>query len=347
VVETFGNPHFFSAGRFVRKYSFSGRLRTTPVNWISTRPEYRVPQSVLFRRFYDTYLRMTEQVRTGRFTRITVDGDVYDGYVTTLNLARASDPETVADFAFSFLGVRRAHSELENDAAQLLDAQFKVMSVEEQSTFNDTVAQAEVVDAVGKLDLWLKKTGQGEAKSLAFGEAAFSEMEEKRTDTIVELVAVGTPQVLRVAVAAGVKGVGLQFLDGQNNVNGTLAIVAPTQGSPGQRMQLQISNYAELYKSLAGENQSAKDVTGEVKFSISSDTAEPVTLTYQIKLSGTAAFSVKRVSVEYQTGNRFKAGPVEVGIAAILPAAPTGPLGVVRPGNTAIAKFTLDRKSVV
>jgi hypothetical protein len=287
VVETFGTPHFFSAGRFVRKYVFAGRLRTTPVNWLAVAPEYRVPQAVLFRRFYDDHLRMTQQVRLGRFTRVTVDGDIYDGYVTMLNLARASDPETVADFGFTLLGIRRTHVDLESDAVSLLKG-FEEQPGERESEFSDTMAAAELTDALGKLELKLDGLPEKTTQEIEVTEAGGVTGGTQLT----VLTAVGATQTL--AASTTTPGVALIYADGTKGpVHATLADMK----SDGRPLTIQVTDYRALYGSL-GEPDTERKVHGLVDFEISSPTAAPVKLNVQVVLAGAATFRVIGATVD-------------------------------------------------
>ncbi len=115
VVETFGIPHVFTSGRFMRRYTFSGSLRTTLTGGRTSggsrggtsRPT--VSHYAAFLRFYDDYLRITKQAETGRFTRITVDGEVFDGWVLSMTPTRDSGSEGFASFTFTFVARDRNH----------------------------------------------------------------------------------------------------------------------------------------------------------------------------------------------------------------------------------------------
>lgn len=109
VVETFGAPHIFVSGRFTRKVVFSGMVRTTQHNAEARQVAERVPQHVLLRNFYERYLRATSQATLDYFTRITVDGDIYEGYVTNLQLPRDANLEMVMPFSLSMICVRRSN----------------------------------------------------------------------------------------------------------------------------------------------------------------------------------------------------------------------------------------------
>jgi len=153
VIETFGKPFVFSSGRFMQRYTFHGAVRGYPTNWLAedVSRERQTSQHFLFQQFYDRHLRSTQMARTHQFTRVIVDEDVYDGYVSTLNLNREAATDGFVPFTFSFLGIRRGHSRSESDARFLLrrfdtaDATAGVPALEE--------LKADRADAAGGVTL--------------------------------------------------------------------------------------------------------------------------------------------------------------------------------------------------
>jgi hypothetical protein len=103
VIETFGDPHIFSSGRFMRRFGFQGFIRTTAPNPQANDEDMKTPGHVLFKAFYDQYMRSTVQAQEGCFTRITVGEDVYDGFINSFSINRDSQNEFVASFSFSML----------------------------------------------------------------------------------------------------------------------------------------------------------------------------------------------------------------------------------------------------
>jgi len=150
VVETFGHPHVFASGRFMRKYTFSGFCRSSPVNYQDTvRATHHVTQSALLRVFYDQYMRASVQANLSRFTRIIVDGDIYEGWVTTLNIGRESSTEHFVQFTMSMVAFNRRNARVDPGALQLL------------SVFRSTgkgVAKVNPKLAIAELDLVKGKT---------------------------------------------------------------------------------------------------------------------------------------------------------------------------------------------
>lgn len=120
VIETFGAPHLFASGRFVRRYSFAGMVRTAPVNRFAQAPELQVPQSVLLRNFYDKYMRASMQAQNGWYTRITINSEIYEGFAHTYNLVTEAQQDGIAPFVFSFIGFRRRHASLDSLADTVL-----------------------------------------------------------------------------------------------------------------------------------------------------------------------------------------------------------------------------------
>jgi len=129
VIETFGVPHFFASGRFVRKYTFQGFLRTTAVNYAATKDAVQyslnqlvVPQTVVFRMFYEEHMRASVQASNGWYTRITVDKEVFEGFVTTFNVSRDAMQDSTSPFVFSMVAFNRYNLELDGKARQIIDA---------------------------------------------------------------------------------------------------------------------------------------------------------------------------------------------------------------------------------
>ena len=108
VVETFGAPHVFSSGRFMRRYNFSGSTRVTVVNASATGDSTtvkgrRVSSYAMLQQFYEESLRCTLQAQRNQFTRITVDHEIFDGWILQYTPGRVSDSEGFATFSFSMV----------------------------------------------------------------------------------------------------------------------------------------------------------------------------------------------------------------------------------------------------
>ena len=156
VAETFGEPHIFTSGRFTRKITFAGSVRTTSANPASSSVDYRVPQHVLLRNFYERYLRSTAQAQYNYFTRIVVDGDIYEGYVINFNMSRDASLEMTMPFSLTMITLRRYHAN-DNDALAVL-SKFKTST---RAFLPPSFAAAEMKDAVGDFTVRLS-IGSGE-----------------------------------------------------------------------------------------------------------------------------------------------------------------------------------------
>lgn len=120
VIETFGEPHLFASGRFMRRYTFQGVLRTAPVNYQATNVEYKAPQTVQLRVFYDKFMRASVQAVNRSFTRIIVDREIFEGFVTTMNIARDANNEPFAPFVFTMCAFNRQHIDLDPQVERLI-----------------------------------------------------------------------------------------------------------------------------------------------------------------------------------------------------------------------------------
>lgn len=158
VQETFGQPHLFASGRFIRKYTFAGVARAAAVNHSSIRPALETPQAVQLRYFYDKHLRASLQAERGHYTRVIVDGDAYEGWVTTFNLTRDSQNEHWVNFVFSLVAFDRYHVHLEGSAQALFLDWDTTARVEE---LGYRQPQAELADAVGEVNFGVSLTAEG------------------------------------------------------------------------------------------------------------------------------------------------------------------------------------------
>lgn len=144
IVETFGAFHLFASGRFARKYQFMGSVRAHPTNHASPGAA-SVPAVVKMRNLYEQHLRATVQAARQTFTRVTVDRDSYDGWLTSFTLARDASSEFLAQFSFTMVAYRRTH---EKDAAALqLLQDFDAITGKQRKPIPRLVA--EVAAAIG------------------------------------------------------------------------------------------------------------------------------------------------------------------------------------------------------
>lgn len=150
VHETFGVPFFFASGRFVRRVTFSGLVRAAPVNYTSSINEQKVTQYALLRLFYDNYMRISVQALKGWYTRLTVNNEVFEGFVSTCNFSASAENEHVIQFTFSMYCVDRRNDIVDGAASAILgiNSSGGISGAQKQSQ-----AQAEVSDALAKTSL--------------------------------------------------------------------------------------------------------------------------------------------------------------------------------------------------
>lgn len=364
IIETFGAPHFFVAGRFVRKYVFAGHCRAAPLNHAASRVASRVPQAVLMRKFYEDYLRMSQQVPQRRFTRITVDGDVYDGYVTTLNLSRASDNEHMTQFTFSLIGLRRGHAELDAAAAALLRSKFGPITTPPE-VFDETKAKYERQDSFGELHLFVGGDDNARLGSLALEAKVPKDKPDDFLQPAAKLYAVGDPQSLTVTTdrpglvalvyataTASQSTVADSTGSKATQVSGTLTTITPA-GTPGRGVLLQVIDYRGLYESLIASGGGTADsdvVTGAVTFSIYGTASDVVTIVYNVSLSGKLALRLAGGMVTYPNsgvsvgllamGSPAGGGPANFRSDSVVGYTDTGPGAIANVNN--LVPFQLD-----
>ncbi len=214
VSETFGAPHVFATGRYMRKLTISGVCRTGPVNKHAMDPALLlseatalpliVPQSVGLRVLYDRMLRASEQISRGLYSRLHVDGEVYCGWFTTLNISRSGNDESFAHFTSSMLVFQRYHPR-EEDARKLLVPS----TLPPRQAFNDTVAIATLAALAGTMTVTFKG-----ASGTVKGKVTESASSSLIFDSASSVVFGGTPQRLVVTYNVNqqpVQGFSLQY----------------------------------------------------------------------------------------------------------------------------------------
>lgn len=179
VVETFGIPHLFTSGRFMRRYTFAGSARAVPANAHAAQGSrgdntqaiaMRISQHAALERFYDDYLRITKQAETGRFTRVTVDGEVYDGWVLSFTPSRTSDSEGFASFTFTMVVRNRSHPKMDADLSRYLQKFAAPPKAKPQLSRVQLTAQAAAADGSTAIqDVQLQEVSVSEAKAYPAG----------------------------------------------------------------------------------------------------------------------------------------------------------------------------------
>ncbi|HSW50416.1 MAG TPA: hypothetical protein VLH09_09590 [Bryobacteraceae bacterium] len=298
VMETFGDPHIFASGRFLRKYTFAGACRATPPKWDSSEPALIVSQFLSFRVFYDQYLRASEQVKHRRFTRVVVDGDVYEGWVTTMNLGRAAENEQMVPFTFTLYGIKRSHRD-EQKAMTLLD-NFRVTTSGKRK-FDFTRATAALKEALGDLELTLherQQTGQA-VKSLS----VTAETDDALlSGTICYLRAVGSSQILRVSMPAGLdKALSLEYGPGGADPAPVHGALARTTGEKedGRPLVIRVLSMVPFTEANPEAGADAKSLSLTVPITIAAPTGSSVTLTATISAKTGSQVVIEYVNVLY------------------------------------------------
>ncbi len=301
IFETFGNPHFFTSGRFVRKYQFTGTLRAAPVNYQAVQnPTLRTPQFVLFRVFYEYYLRSTKQAELGYYTRIVVDNEAYEGYVTTMNFQRSADTEALVPFVFTFIGTKRYNTQTETDARALLK-RFE-SKVKVKNPIVTQLAQAELADAHGALDLTAL------IDSIDIGTITADKQNPNKgvAQQNLKLKAEGVPQVL--LVTSDTPGIDLIYTGvvstdqsaDDASVNGNPVRIS----SSGVDITYRITNFAQIRQEFERRKADAapgSDIAGTAKFKITAENGKSVVMSISMTLSGVDGLTV--ASVVINAGN--------------------------------------------
>ena len=259
VSETFGAPHVFATGRYMRKVMISGVCRTGPVNHRAmdqkygfdvypsvasaseeVRARFIVPQTLGLRVLYDKALRASEQISRSLYTRLHIDGEVYSGWFTTLNISRSSNDEGFAHFTMSMLVFGRYHKD-EDLASRMVSS----VTSQAKNAFDDVAAQATIAAMLGETTLILHG-GQG----TVMGVVTETNVGTLKFTSPIELEVKGVPQsVSCVAKFNGklVRGFSIFYGD----INSTAILL--NGSSPGERrvpLHPQISSIDSLIKTI-------------------------------------------------------------------------------------------------
>jgi hypothetical protein len=315
VVETFGNPHLFAVGRFIRRYEFSGFLRAAPANYANTADaNFSVSQSTLFRVFYDKYLRSSQQSKTGCFTRIVIDSEAYVGYVTTLNFHRNADHD-ITGFVFSFVALDRYNILTETDAAGLLTRFIPPSTTPVPLAAN--VAQAELANAQGALTL----TAPVSSVVITQPFTSASSAPQGGSSPLI-LKADGSPQTLNVS--SDTPGLELQYASTGTPVNGA---PAPTGSSTGVPLQVVVTNYAQLFQAITQQpsssplSKSQQLLVGTVNFTVTGMGGNSVTFAVTLSLTGSPQVTCSGFSVQAAGASASWSGSGTSPVIVSIPAA--------------------------
>lgn len=275
VTETFGAPHLFASGRFIRRVTITGMTRTSPVNYTAPAPgttgqvpDLAVPQSLSLRTFYENYLRVSLMAQRRQYARLTVDGEVYSGWFTTFNAGRDSHNEHFATFTMSMYVFDRSNA---------LDSRAKAQYPAVAST---------------KTTAWADKKAKAN-KDAQTGNTTLS-LSASTADTTGQISAVGTRPALTGAVTLTVGGSGTQLKVTANSPGLTLTIgsgglLTPIGTWP---VQLAVTDADAFLKSLEGPSDAVG--TELVTFTITPTHGSSVTLPVNV------GYDVSPTSLQYR-----------------------------------------------
>lgn len=363
VVETFGNPHFFASGRFTKKLTLTGLVRSEARAHITSRRDNLGAQAALerdntdrnvvsdyavFRNFYEQYLRATVMASNGTYVRVFVDGDFFDGYVQALQFGRSSDMEQVIPWTMQMI-LFRSWNVFDNRAQSILKKDIRDTG-KRAAALTARQALAEIEDAVGKCDLFTFPFGStdavaatssatsGQFKSGAIPPLAVS---QDKPDGAASIAAAQLP-----ALYANGNG-RLQVQVSNPQLNGVVELVYVGTGDPRvvhesaappqpAAVRMRVINYSAL-SALAFPDGTAEPRPVSVDFVVSTQTRSSVTLTGQVTIDGRASFVVKVDGATVQAA--ATSSPVDINLAV---AAESGQANA----TTARAQFQPARRTV-
>lgn len=304
VTETFGQPHIFASGRFIRRFTFSVACRAAPANYLGNTADLRLSQHAAFRFFYDKYLRATQQIERGQHTRIVVDGDVFEGYVTTLNQSRDAQNEYWAMFVFSMLGTKRSNDRQDGDAMRSLQ-RFE-QEPERTQPLTSQIPQAELLDSHGELELTLFGAGVvGGKKELTLPAPIEMSISDQAAPRItVQLEGKGYPGRVEVS-QEGVVGVELTLASDPKTALNKAFIHASQEGI--QNALALAVQYHRLYQSLREEGVAAgTTIERTVSFTIKSQSGSEVVFNVPFKLKGKPTLQLGPVTLTVTNGSTIQ-----------------------------------------
>lgn len=312
IIETFGAPHIFASGTFVKKVMLSGFVRAYPVvdantgTWAD--PELRAADYVKFRNFYEDYLRTTRMAEAGTIARLVVDHETYEGFFTNLNINRDAQMEQIIPWSASMIVTRHVHRD-DPVADQYLASRIKKIDTEEQALDADN-AWAEATDAEGTMNIYASKdirTAEGEGKAASITTGVLS----ADRPHVAQEGAQPTPALFARGIGSG--GVTVRV---DNDIKGIQLVALPpgkTDPADGKDLRgvtfsgssaanavgitYEVTNYYALLDSVlaAGAEESDKKVTASVRFTVQSELPndnQPVVVTVNLTLSTEQGYSV-------------------------------------------------------
>lgn len=318
VVETFGNPHFFASGRFAKKLTLTGLIRSEAraytvsskgaggaqvANSAVDTERNMVSDYVVFRNFYEQYLRATVMADYGTFCRVFVDGDFFDGFVQALQFGRESSTEQVVPWTMTMV-LFQSWNVNDNIAKSLLKEDMRGLEKKKPS-LTDRQAQAEIVDATGQCDLYVVPTGDPDAVAqVEAGASGYKEgtlgtfvLREETTEPTANGATVSRPSLY--AVGKGYRGLKVSVEPAE--LAEAVSLVFDTAGRPAVNdstapaeatsLGVKILNYSALssYAKSAGREDNT-DVN--IAFRIQSRTGSSVTVFALLMVSQLASLKV-------------------------------------------------------
>lgn len=279
VSETFGAPHVFATGRYMRKLTIQGVCRTGAVNpdilSLSTnstalaamsdvdKARFVVPHTLGLRVLYDRMLRASEQISRSLFSRLVVDGEVYCGWFTTLNITRSGADEGFAHFTMSMLVFARYHKD-EDWAAKLL----MTGSLPAKNAFDDAAASATLASMVGKMTLKLSQASAvvtndagGVLSEGAKGEISFRTKVQLTATGVAQPVSTETTTITEDRSSVPLPGFTLEF----GNTKGSRV---PLNGSTVTAGTFDVVPVVSDFAALRDAVQSAMGVSDTGKFAV-------------------------------------------------------------------------------
>lgn len=302
VVETFGAPHFFASGKFVARYAFTAIVRSTPsTEDAQAALASRAAQWSTWGVFYDKYLRMTVQAERGQYTKISIAGDNYYGWITGDQKSRTAETELTAIVNFTMVGVKRSHDRDHDVTEPYLD-QYKRPA--RAAEYDETRAKADLAAALGKSTLRLVHNGNETSNPVqltvpgVLTASSLNPPELAALNSQLALVAKDAATLLSATTSPPDCGVELRITTGDAPVPINGAGITP--GVP-RALSVSVTDHRKLLTAAGVPEGAIEAVTIPVTFQISPQfgtAAAPLTLSLTVSPQA----SVKLGAIKYTVG---------------------------------------------
>jgi len=269
VVETFGAPHIFASGRFVRRYQFSGYMHTVPLRTRVTGREAAadyVPPIFAWKSFYEQYVRATKSAQNDVFVRVTTPaGDIFDGYIVATSDNRDSSLETTTPFAFQMIVINESDTWGSNKLFNNLIAPKKKQT--------DTVNKAELNVAVGEFDMKVA-VGSGTPGPSARTDLGRIKPDGSPEGTIPELTLECSHSGYILNTTSKIRGLTLEYAD--------KAAVHGSQSRSGKvPLTVRVTDYSALRQAfIAGKGIDNRGMTTSIVISNGANKSVTVEITF-------------------------------------------------------------------